>query len=114
MLANRPRSSTRQGRLIFSAPAKSPSVAEVRYSLHTRTKLRQFNSGSAVVQPSGLIIPSKIQYEFARVVSRQSCRQIWGLPVPDDVHFYGHRRDIAQLLATVQRAAVCQFCISSV
>ena len=57
-----------------------------------------------MVQPSGLIIPSKIQYEFARVVSRQSCRQIWGLPVPDDVHFYGHRRDIAQLLATVQRS----------
>ena len=25
-----------------------------------------------------------------------------------------HRCDIAQLLATVQRAAVCQFCISSV
>src|SRR5215475_7154784 len=51
MLANRPRSSTRQGRLIFSAPAKSPSSGRSAVSLHTRTKLRQFNSWSAVVQP---------------------------------------------------------------
>src|SRR5215469_315796 len=51
MLANRPGSSTRQGRLIFSAPATSPSSGRSVVSLHTRTKLRQFNSWPAVNQP---------------------------------------------------------------
>src|SRR5262249_2794379 len=51
MLANRPGSSTRQGRLIFSAPATSPSSGRSAVSLHTRTKLRQFSSWSTVAEP---------------------------------------------------------------
>src|SRR5215813_9355999 len=72
MLANRPGSSTRQGRLIFSAPATSPSSGRSAVSLHTRTKLRQFNSWSAVEEP----YLQKLSYNLRGCFSDQSGERI--------------------------------------
>src|SRR6516164_9691180 len=76
MLANRPGSSTRQGRLIFSAPATSPSSGRSAVSLHTRTKLRQFNSWSAVDQP----YLQNLSHNFRGVFRSRGADEFWPHP----------------------------------